>query len=301
MDFKAKKTIKWYEQFDNTNLIIKNIIHMLKRTLLFISLGSGMLIGAQVINETNAAGKTSGKVGINTDIPTRTLTIKNTTANNGKPVLRLAGTPKYSENVNSAMDADLGGNPAATVNYDDYRPLVVDKVGDVYQGLPLNNVSIITLTIDKVNGDWIEEFDTGIDYSKYTVAIMSATFKMPAPASGGIVMLRGGAGTPNVSNSTGTSSSTIAPAVVTIQKAKHTNNWAIFADYPNIGPYEFSSGNTSLGTIVNGSWIITLLISKKNSSNINELYFNQGGSNMGNGPGNTTYTTKLQNILKKLE
>ena len=24
MDFKAKKIIKWYEQFDNTNLIIKN-------------------------------------------------------------------------------------------------------------------------------------------------------------------------------------------------------------------------------------------------------------------------------------
>ena len=24
MDFKAKETIEWYEQFDNTNLIIKN-------------------------------------------------------------------------------------------------------------------------------------------------------------------------------------------------------------------------------------------------------------------------------------
>ena len=45
---------------------------MLKRTLLFVSLGSGLLINAQAINETNAATKTSGKVGINTDIRTRT-------------------------------------------------------------------------------------------------------------------------------------------------------------------------------------------------------------------------------------
>lgn len=49
---------------------------MLKRTLLFVSLGSGLLIDAQTIDEAKAATKTSGKVGINTDIPTRTLTIK---------------------------------------------------------------------------------------------------------------------------------------------------------------------------------------------------------------------------------
>lgn len=66
---------------------------MLKRTLLFVSLGSGLLIDAQAINEAKAATKTSGKVGINTDIPTRTLTIKNSTANDGKPLLRLVDAP----------------------------------------------------------------------------------------------------------------------------------------------------------------------------------------------------------------
>jgi len=77
---------------------------MMNKKLLFLLLGSSML-SAQTINESAAATKVSGKTGINTNIPTRTLTIKNTTANQGKPVLRLVDTPKYSENVGSAMEA----------------------------------------------------------------------------------------------------------------------------------------------------------------------------------------------------
>jgi len=124
------------------------------------------------------------------------------------------------------MDADLGGNTATTTNYTDYRPLVVDKVGDVYQGLPINNMSILTLTISNVKGDWIANFDTGINYNKYAVAIMSATFKMPSPASGGIVMLRGGNNTPSVKYGPDNYGVTTAPATVLLQQ--HGANWAIY-------------------------------------------------------------------------
>lgn len=275
---------------------------MLKRTLLFVSLGSGLLIDAQAINEAKAATKTSGKVGINTDIPTRTLTIKNSTANDGKPLLRLVDAPIYSKNVGSAMDADLGGNTANSTNYTDYRPLVVDKVGDVYQGLPINNMSILTLTISNVSGDYIRKFDTGIDYKKYAVTLMNAIFKMPDPSSGKMVMLRAGNGViPSVDFGGGKYGVTTAPATVLLKKTQLTNNWEIYADYPNIGSYEFSLGSTSAGNVVNGTWVITLLVGKRDAVNFTELNFNQGGSAEGIGNSNTTYATQLQNFLQKLE
>lgn len=275
---------------------------MTNKILLLGLLLGGVSINAQNINETKAAGKTGQKVGINTTIPTRTLTIKNTTANNGKPVLRLAGTPKYSENVNSAMDADLGGNPAITTKYTDYKPLVVDKIGDVYQGLPINNMSILTLTISNVNGDYIRKFDTGIDYKKYAVTIMNAIFKMPDANSGKIVMLRAGNGViPSVDFGGGKYGVTTAPATVLLKKTQHTNNWEIYADYPNIGSYEFSLGSTSAGNVVNGTWVITLLVGKRDAVNFTEINFNQGGSAEGIGNSNTTYATQLQDFLQKLE
>lgn len=275
---------------------------MTNRILLLGLLLGGASINAQTINETNAAGKTGQKVGINTTIPTRTLTIKNSTANDGKPLLRLVDAPIYSKNIRSDMDADLGGNTATTTNYTDYRPLVVDKVGDVYQGLPINNMSILTLTIDNVNGDYIRKFDTGIDYKKYAVTIMNAIFKMPDAGAGKIVMLRAGNGViPSVDFGGGKYGVTTAPATVLLKKTQLTNNWEIYADYPNIGSYEFSLGSTSAGNVVNGTWVITLLVGKREAVNFTELNFNQGGSAEGIGNSNTTYATQLQNFLQKLE
>ena len=275
---------------------------MTNRILLLGLLLGGASINAQTINETNAAGKTGQKVGINTTIPTRTLTIKNSTANDGKPLLRLVDAPIYSKNVDSDMDADLGGNTATTTNYTDYRPLVVDKVGDVYKGLPINNMSILTLTISNVNGDYIRKFDTGIDYKKYAVAIMNAIFKMPDPNSGKIVMMRAGNGViPSVDFGGGKYGVTTAPATVLLKKTQLTNNWEIYADYPNIGSYEFSLGSTSAGNVVNGTWVITLLVGKRDAVNFTELNFNQGGSAEGIGNSNTTYATQLQDFLQKLE
>ena len=272
---------------------------MTNKILLLGLLLGGVSINAQVINETKAAGKTGQKVGINTTIPTRTLTIKNSTANDGKPLLRLVDAPIYSKNIRSDMDADLGGNTATTTNYTDYRPLVVDKVGDVYKGLPIHNMSILTLTIDKVNGDYIRKFDTGIDYNKYAVAIMSYSFKMPAPASGGIVMLRGGSNTPSVAHGGNKYGVTTAPATVLLTKTG--SNWGIYADYPNIGSYEFTSGSTAIGNLVDGTWVITLLVGKRDAVNFTEIKFDQNGQPEGIGPNNTTYTTQLQNFLQKLE
>ena len=273
---------------------------MTNKILLLGLLLGGVSINAQNINETNAAGKTGQKVGINTTIPTRTLTIKNSTPNDGKPLLRLVDSPVYSKNVGSAMDADLGGNTATSTNYTDYRPLVVDKVGDVYQGLPINNMSILTLTISNVNGDYIRKFDTGIDYKKYAVAIMNAIFKMPDPGAGKIVMMRAGNGViPSVDFGGGKYGVTTAPATVLLQQ--HGANWAIYADYPNIGVYELSSGSTTLGQEVNGTWVITLLVGKKDAVNFTELEFSQGGNNSGTGITNNTYKTGLENFLKKLE
>ena len=228
------------------------------------------------------------------------MTIKNSTPNDGKPVLRLVDAPIYSKNVGSAMDADLGGNTATSTNYLDYRPLMVDAVGDVYKGLPINNMSILTLTIDKVNGDYIRKFDTGIDYDKYAVAIMSATFKMPDPSSGKIVMMRAGNGViPNVDFGGGKYGVTTAPATVLLTKTG--SNWGIYADYPNIGSYQFPSGSTAIGQLVDGTWVITLLVGKRDAVNFTEINFNQGGSAEGIGNSNTTYATQLQNFLKKLE
>lgn len=273
---------------------------MTNRILLLGLLLGGVSINAQNINEINAAGKTGQKVGINTTIPTRTLTIKNSTPNDGKPVLRLVDAPIYSKNVGSAMDADLGGNTATSTNYLDYRPLMVDAVGDVYKGLPINNMSILTLTIDKVNGDYIRKFDTGIDYNKYAVAIMSYSFKMPNPTgTNNIVMLRGGINTPSVKHGTDNYGVTTAPATVLLTKTG--SNWGIYADYPNIGSYQFPSGSTAIGQLVDGTWVITLLVGKRDAVNFTEINFNQGGSAEGIGNSNTTYATQLQNFLKKLE
>lgn len=200
------------------------------------------------------------------------------------------------------MDADLGGNTANSTNYTDYRPLVVDKVGDVYQGLPINNMSILTLTISNVSGDYIRKFDTGIDYKKYAVTLMNAIFKMPDPSSGKMVMLRAGNGViPSVDFGGGKYGVTTAPATVLLKKTQLTNNWEIYADYPNIGSYEFSLGSTSAGNVVNGTWVITLLVGKRDAVNFTELNFNQGGSAEGIGNSNTTYATQLQNFLQKLE
>ena len=273
---------------------------MLKRTLLFISLGSGLLIDAQTINDANAATKTSGKVGINTDIPTRTLTIKNSTANNGKPVLRLVDIPTYRSNVNSNMDPDLGGSTQSSANYLDYKPLVVDNVGDVYLGVPItNNTSFITLTISNVKGDWVEPFDTGIDYDKYAVTLMNYTFKLPTASPGKVTMLASEYSSPNRYGGVNKFFARIAPPTVKLSGTAG-GNWKIEADYLNMGVEEFSSNNSTQGTTPNGTWILNLLVAPRDVINFTELEFNQGGSKTGVGRSDNTYKAKLDALLDKI-
>lgn len=254
------------------------------------------LLNAQTINTTNAQTKTNEKVGINTTIPTRTLTIKNSPNNEGKPALRLVGTPKYSENINSKMDADLGGNTAATTAYTDYHPLIIDKNGDVYKGEPISStVSVLTLTVHNVEGDWINNFDTGVDYNKYAMSIMSYSFRSGSDYD----MLVMDSANPDVINGTKTLSRVTTP-VVKLQRTG--NNWGVYADYPAMSPKRMpSSGSTEAGNTVNGTWIFTFLIGRRDLVNFMELEFDQNGANSGVGTNNPTYRANLESVLKKLD
>ena len=255
------------------------------------------LLNAQTINTTNAQTKTNEKVGINTTVPTRTLTIENSPNNEGKPVLRLIGTPKYNENINSKMDADLGGNTAATTAYTDYHPLMIDKNGDVYQGVPISStVSILTLTVKNVDGDWISNFDTGINYNKYAMAIMSYSFR---PGQGtDFDMLVMETGNPNVIYGSSTLSRVATPV---IKLQERNGNWGVYADDPSMKPTRTPSNPTEIGEKANGTWIFTLLVGKRDLVNFMELEFDQNGANWGVGTSNDTYRTNLESVLKKLD
>ncbi len=268
---------------------------MTKERFILLGMLCISLVGRLKAQETNTANeKNNGKVGINTTTPARTLTIENSSNNAGKPALRLVGTPKYSENINSAM----GTNTAATTAYTDYHPLMIDSNGDVYKGAPISStVSILTLTVKNVEGDWISNFDTGINYNEYAMAIMSYSF---IPGDGGSYdMLVMETANPNVIDGTNTLSR-VAPPIVKLQKID--DNWGVHADYLSMSPKRTpSKGSTDAGSRINGTWIFTLLVGKKDLVNFIELEFNQNGKNSGKGKDDPTYKAKLESVLKKLD
>ena len=89
---------------------------MINKFLLSGFLLGGLFINAQTINETYAKTKKDGKIGINTDVPTRTLTIKNSTDNTGRPPLRNDATGP-TEKVNGTWIITLLIAPKEVVNY----------------------------------------------------------------------------------------------------------------------------------------------------------------------------------------
>ena len=268
------------------------------------------MLSAQTINESAAATKVSGKTGINTNIPTRTLTIQNTDTNQGKPVLRLVDTPKYSENVGSAMDAALGGNTQSTTKHSDYRHLVVNSVGDVYQGIPMtNNTGVINLVVKQVNEDWIETFDTGIDYNKYTVALLSYTLHAPQTEEGKMPMLTSSNNLPNgkstINGETYDLSKTAAPVVYL---KNHNGKWAIHADYPNLGLKNFTlptaqnpQRDISGGSKGYGDWEFYLLVGKRDYLPSQRIEFNMNKASTKAGTSDANYRAKLNDLLNKLD
>ena len=274
---------------------------MINKKLLLLLLG-GSLLNAQTINETNAAAKVSGKTGINTKVPTRTLTVENTTANQGKPVLRLVDTPKYSANVNSDMDADLGGNTQNKTSYFDYKPLVMNNVGDVYQGVPMtNNTGIITLEIDNVDEDYVSNFNTGIDFRNYFVAILGAQFLVPDyPANNEVAMLVTSKEIPDTSQG----NSKIGSSTVFLFADTATHTWSIYADYPNMGVKKTTTGaghRNNISTKANGRWIISLLVGKRELVNYARVYYDQHGGATGNGMSDAAYRAEINKLLNRLE
>lgn len=274
---------------------------MTKERFILLGMLCISLVGRLKAQETNTANeKNNGKVGINTTTPARALTIQdysydvNNPNNKNKPVLRLIGTPKYSENINSAM----GTNKEKTTVYTDYHPLMIDSNGDVYKGVPISStVSILTLTVHNVDGDWISNFDTGINYNKYAMAIMSYSFQ---PGQGtDSEMLVMDVSNPNVINGSSTLSRVAAP-VVKLQE--RNGNWGVYADYPSMNSIKTPSSNrTDAGEKANGTWRFTLLVGRRDLVNFIDLEFDQNGANWGVGTNNPTYNTKLTEILKKLD
>lgn len=270
---------------------------MTKERFILLGMLCISLVGRLKAQETNTANeKNNGKVGINTTTPARTLTIENSSNNAGKPVLRLVGTPEYSKNINSAMDT----NTEKTTVYTDYHPLMIDSNGDVYKGVPISStVSILTLKVSNVEGDWISNFDTGINYEKYAMAIMSYSF-LPGGVNGGNYdMLVMETANPNVIDGTNTLSR-VAPPIVKLQQTG--DNWGISADYISMSSKRTPSrGSTGAGDRINGTWIFTLLVGRRDLVNFEELEFNQNGANWGKGKDNPTYKAKLESVLKKLD
>ena len=276
----------------------------MKKKFIFLGIAFLSLFGAhtkaQTIDEAKAKTKTGKKVGVNTNVPTRALTVQNSADNDGKPPLRLVNTPQYDQNINSAMDADLGGNTQAKTKYTDYRPLVINSVGDVYQGAPITStLSVITLKVSNVDQDWISTFDTGIDYNKYAVAMMNYTLVTPDDKTA-LVANRGAI--PNYSygtQNTSLHSARVAPPNVKLKKSG--SNWAVEADYPSMSLTRTDpSVPTDIGTAVNGTWVFTLLVGKRDLVNFVELNFDQGGRSSGSGNSNATYKQALEQLLKTL-
>lgn len=127
---------------------------------------------------------------------------------------------------------------------------------------------------------------------------MSASFKLPTSA-GNLVMLVGSTGVPAVRNSSVSYSSRIAPPTVILKQSGA--NWAIQADYANMDLVAAPQYSNTRGTEVNGSWVITLLVGRRDGVNFSELQFSQGGQNSGTGITDNTYKNKLEAFLERMD
>lgn len=129
------------------------------------------------------------------------------------------------------------------------------------------------------------------------MAIMSYSFR---PGSGGdLEMLVMSDTNPNVIYDGKTLSKVAAPVV----KLQNKNgNWGIYADYPAMSsertPSHYSKNR---GNKVNGTWIFTLLVGRRDLVNFMELEFDQNGANWGVETINPTYRANLKSVLKKLD
>ena len=129
------------------------------------------------------------------------------------------------------------------------------------------------------------------------MAIMSYSFR---PGSGGdLEMLVISDTNPNVIYDGKTLSKVAAPVV----KLQNKNgNWGVYADYPAMSSErtpDFRS--TKRGNKVNGTWIFTLLVGRRDLVNFMELEFDQNGSSRGVGTNNPTYRANLESVLNKLD
>lgn len=96
----------------------------------------------------------SAQVGINTPTPTATLDV------NGNMVLRKANSALSNKGYSCIVRDDNTGE----------LKVIASPSGNT---LPLN---YITYTLNNVNGDWVNDYDTKISSSEYTVAIIGSNY-----------------------------------------------------------------------------------------------------------------------------
>ncbi len=186
----------------------------------------------------------------------------------------------------------------------------MNSVGDVYQGIPMtNNTGVINLVVKQVNEDWIETFDTGIDYNKYTVALLSYTLHTPETEPGKMPMLTSSNNLPNgkstINGETYDLSKTAAPVVYL---KNHNGKWAIHADYPNLGLKNFTlptaqnpQRDISGGSKGYGDWEFYLLVGKRDYLPSQRIEFNMNKASTKAGTSDANYRAKLNDLLNKLD
>ncbi|MDR6404127.1 MULTISPECIES: hypothetical protein [Chryseobacterium] len=152
-------------------------------------------------------------------------------------------------NVNTSKSSKLYLNTASTAPSSGVATLVRDEAtGEVMAVRVGNNArsfTNLTYEINNVEGDWLQDFDTKISASKYTVIITGLKFGGRIEAKG----LRVGEGVP--------ANSTYNP--LNFNATPINGTWRLSADY--------DGGNPPSG--INGNWTINVLVI--NNSLINTL------------------------------
>lgn len=141
-----------------------------------------------------------------------------------------------------------------------FHGLSIANDGTVYKN-PRSSVPFYyqKYTINNVNFDWINNFDTKIESSKYTLVVVGNAFNHLL----------------SVPNSNNNGRNLSAPANVNAFRSGST--WRLRADYSGASTYQQSTG-----TSPNGTWVLyTLIIDNSQINSLPDLEFNLSGSSNG--------------------
>lgn len=158
------------------------------------------------------------QVGINTETPKATLDVQGNV---------IVGETSYTESKH--------GHSVVVRDNSTGELKVVGNAGQ-NNSAPIN---LITFKLKNVDGDWVRNYYTGIDSSKFTVVVTEARF-----------YIREGEGTVELSTGNGSNADYNPEHVyATTEQRNKKNQWTLHADFVGGGP---KTGN--------GTWEITCLV-----------------------------------------